>query len=114
MQMHTYKLLTLSLCLSLVGACDSGDKPADEPAKTAKKPAEKPAEKPVETEPESQLDPKVAKAVAIAKEIEGNMDDTDAILEKHGLDRDSLEQMMYEIARDPTLSNAYEQALIAG
>ncbi|MGB1274349.1 MAG: hypothetical protein ACPG77_01260 [Nannocystaceae bacterium] len=110
--MHMHKILALVLCASVVGACDSGEK-KPEPAKTATvdKPAEKPAKTP-EVDEEPAVDPKVTKAVAVAKEIEANLENADAVLAKHGLDRDSLEQMMYDIARDPAMANAYEEALV--
>jgi hypothetical protein len=53
----------------------------------------------------------VSKAVAVAKEIEANPDDVDAILEQHGLTLETFEDMLYEISSDPELSEAYNAAL---
>jgi hypothetical protein len=53
----------------------------------------------------------VSKAVAVAKQIEANPDDIDAILEQHGLTVETFEDMLYEISSDPELSEAYNAAL---
>lgn len=56
------------------------------------------------------LDPKVAKAVEIADAISKTPGDADAILEKNGLDREKLDAMMFEIAKDPALAAQYQAA----
>lgn len=61
-------------------------------------------------EAEAPLDPRVAKAVEIADAIAKAPEDADAILEKHGLDRDKLDAMMFEIAKDPALAESYKLA----
>ncbi|MCA9701674.1 MAG: hypothetical protein KC431_29405 [Myxococcales bacterium] len=53
------------------------------------------------------LDPKVEKAVTIANKISADPGSTDAILGEAGMDRDSFEALIYEIARDPELSKSY-------
>jgi hypothetical protein len=97
------------------GACDAGQ---PEQAKVAKKDGakvkvEKPdkgdkseegQEDPAE---EAALDPKVEQAVAIASAIEAAPGDADTILAKHSIDRDGLDELMYDIAADPDLSESY-------
>jgi hypothetical protein len=105
--------LTLSLTL---GACDKGD-PAktDKQAKVDKKadptdPTVKPADADADADAEvdaPSLDPKVDKAVTVANMIANDPAAADTILEEAGLDRDSFEAMLYEIARDPELSKSY-------
>ena len=51
--------------------------------------------------------PKAAQAAAIAKDLRANPDDADAILAKHGMTRQQFEDLMYEIAADPAMSEAY-------
>jgi hypothetical protein len=53
------------------------------------------------------VSPKVAEAAALAKELEANPDDADAILKRHGMTRQQLEDLMYEIAADDEMSQAY-------
>jgi hypothetical protein len=50
-------------------------------------------------------------AVTVAKEIEADPDRVDAILEEHGLTEETFEELLYEIAEDPVLSQEYQQAL---
>ena len=59
------------------------------------------------------LDPKVQKAVTIAREIEAAPDTADQVLAKHELDREGLDALMYEIARSPELAKAYRDARLA-
>lgn len=54
--------------------------------------------------------PKVDKAVAIARELEGS-DAVDQVLQKHGLTEQQFEDLMYEIASDPVLSEQYSSKL---
>lgn len=125
--------LTLGLCLS-VSACDKGDdaKPAtsaDAPAaasgdKAAAEGGEAAPAKTVTPEIQAEadaalsddlasLDPKVAKAVQIARDIEADPGAADAILVKHQLDREGLDALMYEIARSPDLNKSYRDARMA-
>jgi hypothetical protein len=53
---------------------------------------------------------KVLLAATVAREISGAPDRADEILGKHGLDRDRLDALMFEIASDPTLTSAYMAA----
>ncbi len=64
-------------------------------------------------EPDTKADPnaeKVQLAATIAKEISGAPDKADEILGKHGLDREKLDAMMFEIAGDRELTEAYMAA----
>lgn len=47
----------------------------------------------------------------IANEIEARPDQAVEILRKHGKTREEFERMLYDIAADPELSRAYQQAL---
>lgn len=93
-----------------LAACDKGaDKGADKAAAKApdknadgvKAPGDGDAPK------ASSLDPKVERAVTVANKISASPSDTDAILADAGLDRDSFDKLLYEIARDPELSKSY-------
>jgi hypothetical protein len=53
---------------------------------------------------------KVQLAATVAREISGAPDRADEILGKHGLDRDKLDTLMFEIAGDPELTRAYMAA----
>jgi hypothetical protein len=75
------------------------------------KPDDKPQDK-----PEDKVDPADAKiqlAASVAKEISGAPDKADEILGKHGLDRDKLDALMFEIAGDPALTKRYMDARAA-
>lgn len=67
---------------------------------------EKPADKPV-ADPNAE---KVKLAATVAREISGAPDQADEILGKHGLDRDKLDALMFEIAGDADLTQAYMAA----
>jgi hypothetical protein len=129
MNIQTITRTLAVVALLAAPACDSGTKPDP---KTAAKPETKPAvkteakiaakpdtkaidkpveEKPVEAKPPE--DPNAAKiqlAATVAKEISGAPDKADEILGKHGLDRDKLDALMFEIAGDPALTQAYMDA----
>ena len=59
---------------------------------------------------DSGLDPKVMKAVGIAREIDADPSKSDDVLAKYKLSRDDLSALMYEIARDPKLAASYAAA----
>lgn len=115
------KLITSTLCAAALAlsAC-GGDAKTPDP-KTAKKIETKvetkvekkePTPEPAKKEPTAP-DPgaeKVKTAASIAKEISADPEHADDILARHGLDRDKLGDMMFEIASNPDLSNAYEAA----
>ena len=68
-------------------------------------------EKPADMAPPvNPADEKVQLAATVAKEISGAPDKADEILGKHGLDRDKLDAMMFEIAGDPEMTKAYMAA----
>ncbi len=50
---------------------------------------------------------KVDKAVAIAKAIEATPDQADQILSKNGMSEQQFNDLMYEIASDPQMSDQY-------
>ena len=53
----------------------------------------------------------VLRAVAVAREIEADPEDLDAILKRHGLTAEAFEDLLYEISSDPEQSKAYNTAL---
>ena len=121
------KTLIATLVLAVaptLTACDSGNnddaaaKPADAPkAEEPKKEEAKPVDPEAQKEADevlaadgSGLDPKVAKAVSIAREIEADPSKAEDVLAKHELDREGLDALMYEIARNPELAKSYAAA----
>jgi len=58
----------------------------------------------------SDIPAKSAKAAKIANEIAANPNDAEAVLERHGMTATQFEALMYEIAEDEELSEAYERA----
>jgi hypothetical protein len=62
-----------------------------------------------DSEPEDQA----LRAAAIAREIQADPEQTEAILEQHELSIEEFEALMYEVAGDPELSERYEAALAA-
>jgi hypothetical protein len=113
MTMRTIITTTMMGLVLTLGACDKAD-----PAKTDKQAKVDPkpdgdAVKPGDTEsnePDVEapaLDPKVEQAVTVANMIAADPAAADTILTEAGLDRDSFEAMLYEIARDPELSKSY-------
>jgi hypothetical protein len=82
-------------------------------AKTEPKPevkAAEPAPKPEEAPKPDPGSEKVQVAAAVAKEIAADPEHADDVLTKHGLDRAKLDAMMFEIAADPALTEAYMAA----
>lgn len=68
----------------------------------------KPAEKtPPAADP---ADSKIQLAATVAREISSAPDKADEILGKHGLDREKLDALMFEIAGDPALTKRYMDA----
>lgn len=53
---------------------------------------------------------KVRTAAIVAREIAADPEHADEVLTRHGLDRDKLDAMMFEIAADPALTEAYMTA----
>lgn len=96
--------------LALVAAGCGGGEEKPPVAKQAPPKAEK-KEKPAEKKEEAPaLDPRVEKAAKLAQELDQEPFEADAILEKNGLDRDGLDELMYEIAADPDLARSYRLA----
>jgi hypothetical protein len=122
MQFRTPLLAVLTVAaMSILPACDSpkeevaakdgaeaktdGDEKAPEVDPEVQKEAET-----VLAEDTSGLDPKVAKAVSIAREIEADPSKAEDVLGKYELDREGLDALMYEIARNPDLAKSYAAA----
>lgn len=113
------RLLGGLLLAALLPTCGGAPQPAPTAAKTPA-PAPEPVPEPepvVEPEPVKPPDPptevaatKVKAAVAVAREISADPEHADEILARHGLDREKLDAMMYEIAADPALTDAYMAA----
>jgi hypothetical protein len=109
------KLITITVfgfALTIAGCNGGGDtkkagdkSAAKQPDKGVKTPDEPPKEP--EAPPAPSLDPKVEQAVTVANDIAANPGNADTILENAGLDRESFEKLLYEIARDPELSKSY-------
>lgn len=95
----------MSLALVLVACVDSAPPTADPPPPVATEQVEA-AQDPAPSG--AVTSDKVAKAAAIAREASAG--DLDKALAQHGLTRDELEELLYEIAADPELSAAYEAA----
>ncbi len=68
---------------------------------------EKPADKAPVVDAKAE---KVKLAATVAREISGAPDQADEILGKHGLDRDKLDALMFEIAGDADLTQQYMAA----
>ncbi|HEY0133107.1 MAG TPA: hypothetical protein VGB85_03480 [Nannocystis sp.] len=129
--MKTSTITRILVAFALVGlpACDGGGDTKKTDTKTvAKTDAAKPAvkvetktdtkvadnaAKPDDTKEQPIVDPNLEKiklAATVAREISGAPDQADEILGKHGLDRDKLDALMFEIAGDPELTQAYMAA----
>lgn len=115
------QFLTLTLLAMPLAACDKGNEEAAATAEPETKPDAEPEAAPVDPAVQAEadallnpdldgLDPKVAQAVRIAREIEADPQAADSVLEKHQLDREGLDALMYDIARSPELSKAYREA----
>lgn len=123
---HIIRILAAAALFASPLACDSGTKTdakkvvtKSEPKKVEIAPEVKPEIKTSEPKPEdkpAQPDPaaeKIQLAAAVAREISVAPDKADEILGKHGLDRDKLDALMFEIAGDPTLTQRYMDARAA-
>lgn len=117
MTMHkfiTVAMFGVALTLSACGDTkDAGKKGADKQAtKQPDKQVDKLPDQPQEPEGPKlpPLDPKVEQAVNVANQIAANPGSADTILADAGLDRESFEKLLYEIARDPELSKSYAVA----
>jgi hypothetical protein len=124
---HMSALLAAALTLGLMptlAACGGGKDQAQPEAGTKASPSDASAAKAgakavdpaVQTEAnealsaDSGLNPKVMKAVSIAREIDADPSKSDDVLAKYKLSRDDLSALMYEIARDPKLAASYAAA----
>jgi len=54
---------------------------------------------------------RVDRAVAMAKAIEANPDAGDEILKQHGMTEEGFEDLLFDIAGDPAMSQAYLEQL---
>lgn len=111
-------LCALALVLPACGG--EAKKTETKSTKTAKVEAKAPAT--AETKPEapapekteaSAPDPNAEKikiAATVAREIAADPEHADEVLTRHGLDRAKLDAMMFEIAADPSLTEAYMAA----
>lgn len=101
--MRTNLALTAGLLFLALAGC--GSEPAGQADQTA--PAQ-PSEAPATTQ--QPADP-VDTAAAVARELEANPEDAAAILERHGLTAEKLDELMYEIAADPVKAERYRKAV---
>jgi len=58
----------------------------------------------------SELPDPVSVAIAITGEIESNPERAEEILEEHGMTEEAFDELMYRIAADPALREAYNAA----
>jgi hypothetical protein len=97
------KPVLLSLCvlaLPLLAGC-SGNGSSATSATAAPAPAARAGA--LSTSQQSRVD----KAAAIARAIESSPSSADAALQQHGMTEQQFEDLMYEIAADPEMSQAY-------
>lgn len=113
------KNIAFTLCallLLLPGCGGEAVRPAPKPTPVAKvdvKEAPPKVAAPEVVADEAAADPnaeKVNAAATVAREIAANPEHADEVLTKHGLDRAKLDAMMFEIAADPALTEAYMAA----
>jgi hypothetical protein len=121
--MSTTTLRSLMVAAFVAGAfaCGGEAEKRDAPAvarRAAPEPKVSPGPAPTEPAPTAHdadaPQAKVALAATIAREIAAAPDEADAILARNGLDRDGLDALMYEIARDPALASAYKEQRMNG
>lgn len=125
--MQVFTRIFIAAALLALPACEGGSKTETKVTKTVTKTetpppatevkapdadADKPADKPADSGPPAADSPdgKVQLAATVAREISGAPERADEILGKHGLDRDKLDALMFEIAGDPELTRAYMAA----
>ena len=110
----TRRLSALALACTL-SACDGADAtgPATPreppPAPVVHTPPPPVAAKPEPPAPDTPAG-KVQLAAVVAREIAAAPELADDILDRHGLDRDRFDAMIFEIAGDPELTKAYMAA----
>jgi hypothetical protein len=91
-----------------LAACESeqpGDQtamPGDQARTEEQKDAQKAAEEQYKDVPE-----KARQALVIADEVEKNPAQLDSALQQNGMDRKDFDDLMYDVARDAKLSDAY-------
>ena len=122
--MNTLTRIIIAAALLSLPACGGDTKTETKVTKTVTKTVTpppvaevKPEVKPA-VEPEVKAGPpaadspegKILLAATVAREISAAPDRADEILGKHGLDRDRLDTLMFEIAGDPELTRAYMAA----
>ena len=88
---------TLILLAGLVACGDAPDQPAD-------------AESAVDTAMGEAVPTWVAEVAAVANAIEAQPAAADSILGAHEMTRMAFDSLLYEIAADPTLTAAYQEA----
>ena len=93
------RLMVLSAGLLLVGACAKAEQSEDAMAETAAAMAPAAA------------DPGVEKAVAVYRGIQANQAAAESVLTANGLNAESLDSLMYEIAADSARAAAYSNAI---
>lgn len=103
-----WTLLLLAALLALPAACGPQGQESPPPAKAEAAAGPGDAAAPAT---EAEIPERVQKAAAIARAIQTDPDSTDRILEDHGMTLEELEKLLYEIAADPVLSEAYVRAL---
>ena len=122
--------LALSSLLVFAPACDEGNSDSAEGNKVAAQPEAKDpgkrdadrSDKPADAAPAKAVivddadeefagfDPRVVKAAKIAREIEKEPKDAETVLAQNDMDREALDTLMFEIARDPDLTGPYRIA----
>ena len=123
MNARTVAAWTTLFLVSIVAGCagGSGDRlghdgteagtvQAGEPAIDAVGAADEPSSSAHEAA-EIDLPEIVRTAVTVAREIDADPDNSEAILKRHGLTLEAFEEMLYDISGDPELSQAYNAAL---
>jgi hypothetical protein len=124
----------LTTALLLAPACDKGEDSNADGGKTAQK--DKPAgdtkpaddgdtkvaeagddeagadggEEPADDDEYAGFDDRVAKAAKVARKIEEDPSAAETVLAENDMDREALDSLMFEIARDPDLTGQYRIA----
>ena len=101
-------LLMLAALLVPVAACAPQGEESAPPATPAASAAPGGATDPATG---AEVPESVKKAAAIARAIQADPDSMDRILEDEGMTREDFEDLLYEIAADPVLSEAYVREL---